>query len=83
MRFGLIVIALCLANLLFLVLVDLFAGGSNPYFGVLTYMVLPLFLVTAAAIESTCRLPQARGNSREFDSHSPLRQHSLCLGQVS
>src|SRR6516162_3319687 len=42
---GLIVIALCLANLLFLVLVDLFAGGSNPYFGVLTYMVLPFFLV--------------------------------------
>ncbi|MGB9241757.1 MAG: NapC/NirT family cytochrome c, partial [Candidatus Acidiferrales bacterium] len=35
----------CLANLLFLLLVDVLAGGSNPYFGVLTYMVLPLFLV--------------------------------------
>jgi nitrate/TMAO reductase-like tetraheme cytochrome c subunit len=42
---GLVVIALCLANLLFLLLVDVLAGGSNPYFGVLTYMVLPLFLV--------------------------------------
>ncbi|MGC2324657.1 MAG: NapC/NirT family cytochrome c, partial [Terriglobales bacterium] len=42
---GLVIIALCVANLLFLLMLDVFSGGSNPYFGVLTYMVLPLFLV--------------------------------------
>ena len=41
---GLILIALSLANLLFLFMVDLLGGGTNPYIGVLTYMVLPMVL---------------------------------------
>ena len=42
---GLILMALSLANLLFLFMVDILGGGDNPYIGVLTYMVLPMVLI--------------------------------------
>ena len=47
---GLILIALSLANLLFLFMVDLLGGGENPYIGVLTYMVLPMVLIVGIVL---------------------------------
>ena len=47
---GLILIALSLANLLFLFMLDLLGGGANPYLGVLTYMVLPVFLIAGMVL---------------------------------
>jgi hypothetical protein len=37
--------AVCLANILFLFLIDLFSSHSSPYIGILAYMVLPGFLI--------------------------------------
>src|SRR5579872_3848221 len=42
---GLALAAVALANIIFLVLIDLLASQPSPYIGVLAYMVAPAFLV--------------------------------------
>src|SRR5271157_854082 len=68
---GLVIVALCLANLLFLLLVDVLAGGSNPYFGVLTYMVLPLFLVIGLVLLVTGMLRERARRRKQAPDQIP------------
>ncbi len=47
---GLVVIAGSIFAFLFLFLSDLFRGHSNPYVGILTYLVAPMFSTTGVAL---------------------------------
>jgi hypothetical protein len=42
---GLVIVVASLFSFLLLFLIDAFSHGTNPYLGVLTYLVVPLFLV--------------------------------------
>ncbi len=87
--FGGLIGLISLANIIFLLLVDFFAGGANPYIGMVTYMVLPglftlgLVIIIIGAVRERHRRRSASPDTvlayPKFDLNSP-RTRSVLIG---
>lgn len=47
---GIGLILLCLANMFFLLLIDIASGSQNPYYGVISFLVLPIFIALGGVL---------------------------------
>jgi len=71
---GLVIVALALANIIVLVLIDLTSSRSSPYIGLLAYMVLPVFLVLGLVLISV-GIWRERHRRLTATAGEPMRLH--------
>ena len=87
-QIGLAVAVIAFANIVFLFLVDLISTTPNPYIGVLTYMVMPGFLlfgllmvVVGALLERRRRFKGQTDTPRlpRIDLNNPKQRNSVAF----
>src|SRR5215469_11678582 len=74
---GGIVIAISFANIIFLLLVDAISGVSNPYLGLVTYIVLPVLLIAGIVV---LLLGAVRERSRRRTNAAAELPQYPCIG---
>jgi hypothetical protein len=77
---GLALAVVAFANILFLILVNIISTNPNPYLGILTYMVMPAFLILGFAVGGSRHgaraPPQSSGTGRRLTLSQNRSQQS-------
>src|SRR5262245_32982182 len=68
---GAVIVMAAVASIVLLFVVDLTRGSENPYFGIVTYIFLPAFLILGLLIVVAGMLLERRRRRRSPDSEIP------------
>jgi hypothetical protein len=68
---GAVIVAASLASILLLFLIELFKAADNPYLGIVTYVILPAFLIFGLVVTVGGMLLERRRRRRWPDSEIP------------
>ncbi len=66
---GAVIVAASLASIFLLFLIELTKAADNPYLGIITYVILPAFLILGLIVIVVGMLFERRRRRRSPDSH--------------